>query len=96
MGLLHPLDLSDWAKNLTMWIFYRACQNPGRKNSHFQLLTHHYIARRTLKFHCDQADLVNKVEACAPGGENHPIRSLSASRGCVANNEKYRFRLFTF
>ena len=48
MGLLHPLDLSDWAKNLTMRIFYCACRNPGRKNSHFQLLTHHYIARRTL------------------------------------------------
>ena len=48
MGLLHPLVLSDWAKNLTMRVFYRACQNPGRKNSHFQLLTHHYIARHTL------------------------------------------------
>ena len=32
MSLGHPLDLSDWAKNLIMRIFYRACRNAARKN----------------------------------------------------------------
>ena len=48
MDLLRVFPLSDWAKNLTMRIFYRACRNAARAFWHFQLLTHHYIARRTL------------------------------------------------
>ena len=48
MGLVHPLDLSDWAKNLTMRIFYRACRNAAWKIGLFKLLTHHYITPHTL------------------------------------------------
>ena len=50
MDLVRVFPLSDWAKNLTMRIFYRACRNAALAFWHFQLLTHHYIARHTLKY----------------------------------------------
>ena len=48
MGLVWVFPLSDWAKNLIMRTFYCACWNAARKNWHFKLLTHHYIAPHTL------------------------------------------------
>ena len=50
MDLLRVFPLSDWARNLTMRIFHRACRNAALAFWHFQLLTHHYIARHTLYF----------------------------------------------
>ena len=41
--------LSDWTQILTMRIFHRACRNAAWKIAFFKLLTHHYIARTTLK-----------------------------------------------
>ena len=48
MGLVWVFPLSDWAKNLTMRIFYRACRNAAWKIGLFKLLTHHYITPHTL------------------------------------------------
>ena len=49
MAVGDPLDLSDWAEILTMRRFYHACWNAAWKIGLFELLTHHYMARHTLK-----------------------------------------------
>ena len=49
MAMDWVFPLSDWAKILIIRRFHHACRFPARVNWHFQLLTHHYIARATLK-----------------------------------------------
>ena len=78
MGLVWVFPLSDWAKNLTMRTFYRACRNAARKNLHFQLLTHHYIAPHTLR----PVDVLSassngrKFRTIEGNGRNHDIFPL--------------------
>ena len=91
MDLLRVFPLSDWAKNLTMRIFYRACRNAAQAFWHFQLLTHHYIARRTLESRKDHFS--SKVNQAFSKGEWSPTefeRLIFSSLVIDLNSRKNR------